>query len=64
MSYSSLSFAIHTFISMPKDTQDSTDSPPYKEAVLALLRMADERMLQDSGNPVYLKLREEINQLR
>ena len=49
---------------MPKDTQDSTDSPPYKEAVLALLRMADERMLQDSGNPVYLKLREEINQLR
>ena len=49
---------------MPEDTQDSSDNPPYKEAALALLRMADDRMLQESGNPAYLKMREEINQLR
>ena len=49
---------------MPEDTQDSSVRPPYKEAMLALLRMADERMLKESGNPVYLKLIKEINQLR
>jgi hypothetical protein len=49
---------------MPEDTQDSSDRPPYKEAMLTLLRMADERMLQESGNPVYLKLINEINRFR
>lgn len=49
---------------MPEDTQDSIDRPSYKEVMLALLRMADERMLEESGNPVYLKLIKEINQLR
>jgi len=49
---------------MSEDTQDSSDRSPYKEAVLALLRMADECMLQESGNPVYLKMKREINQLR
>ena len=49
---------------MPDDTQDTSDSPRYKKAMLTLLRMADERMLQESGNPVYLKLINEINRLR
>ena len=48
---------------MPEDTQES-DSSPYKAAILTLLRMADERMLQDSANPVYLRLKEELDQLR
>ena len=52
-----------SFISMPEDTQE-IDSSPYKAAILALLRMADERMLQDSANPVYLRLKEELDQLR
>jgi hypothetical protein len=46
---------------MPEDTQDSSDRPLYKEAMLALLRMADERMVQESGNLVYFKLINEIN---
>lgn len=45
---------------MLEDTQDS-GSFPYKEAILGLLWMADGRMLHDSGNPVYLKLREELD---
>jgi hypothetical protein len=48
---------------MLEDTQDS-GSFPYKEAILGLLWMADGRMLHDSGNPVYLRLREELDRLR
>jgi hypothetical protein len=47
---------------MSEDTQDN-GTPPYKRAMLALLRMADERMLRESGNPVYLRLKDDSNEL-
>jgi len=34
------------------------------DLVLALLRVANEQALQESGNQVYLKLKAEIQQLR
>jgi hypothetical protein len=45
---------------MSKDTQDG-GMHPYKEEILTLLRMADERMLRESGNPVYLRLKTELD---
>ena len=38
---------------MSQDTQDG-GVHPNREEILALLQMADERMLHESGNPVYL----------
>jgi hypothetical protein len=60
---SSPSFATQSLISMSENTQDS-DMSSYKEAILALLRVADERMLHDSSNPVYLKMKSELEHLR
>ena len=44
---------------MPEDTQ-VTDSSIWKEAMLSLLCTADENMLHESGNPVYLALKGEL----
>jgi hypothetical protein len=43
---------------MPKDTQ------AYKKKVLAIVQTADEHMLQESGNPVYLKMKTELDLFR
>ena len=47
---------------MSKDTQDN-GTPFYKKAMLAPLQMADEHMLRESGNPVYLRLKDDSNEL-
>jgi len=43
---------------MSEDTQDNGMHPNQK-AILALLQMADKDMLHESGNPVYLRLKED-----
>jgi hypothetical protein len=48
---------------MPKDTQTSARST-CDEKILAVLQMADERMLSDSGNPVYLQMKAELELLQ
>ena len=48
---------------MPKDTQDHGKSF-NRAAILAVLRTADESMLRESGNPVYLRLRKELDLIR
>jgi hypothetical protein len=47
---------------MPKDTHHS-GRLIRNAAILSLLQTADEDMLCESDNPVYLKLREEVDQL-
>ncbi len=49
-------------ISMPKDTRDSCNS--LNELVLMILRLADEEMLTKSGNPVFLKMKRELELYR
>jgi hypothetical protein len=48
---------------MPKDTQD-----PLKhlcnEIVITILRLADEDMLRDSGNAMYLRMKRELDELQ
>lgn len=51
------------FISMPDDTQD-TDKSLCNEIVLMIVRLADEDMLNESQNPVYLKMKRELEILR
>lgn len=48
---------------MPDDTQDSGRSN-LDEMILTILRMADERMLHDSGNPVYIRMKTELDRLQ
>ena len=48
---------------MPKDTQDPRKSL-CSEIVLMILRLADEDMLNESGNPVYLKMKRELEMFR
>lgn len=48
---------------MSQDTQDG-GVHPNREEILALLQMADERMLHESGNPVYLRLKKELDLIR
>ena len=48
---------------MLKDTQNH-DRSICNELMLTLLRSADESMLCDSGNQVYLKMKEELDRLR
>ena len=45
----------YSFIPMAEDTQDNSN-----EAILRLLRAADERTLRESGNPVYLRLKADV----
>jgi hypothetical protein len=53
----------HPKFPMPEDTQDDGRSL-CTEAKVTLLRTADERMLHDSGNLVYHRLKAEVNQLQ
>ena len=55
-------FATHSLRTMSKDTQDN-GMPFYYKAILAILRMADDRMLHESGNPVYLRLKDDSKEL-
>jgi hypothetical protein len=48
---------------MSQDTQDG-GMHPNREEILAILRTADERMLHESGNLVYLRLKTELNLIR
>lgn len=48
---------------MPKNFQDDSDSI-FKEAILTVVRMADDRMLQESGNPIYLRMKAELDRLQ
>lgn len=48
---------------MPKDTQDARKYL-CNEMVLTILRLADEDMLSESGNPVYLKMKRELDEIR
>ena len=45
---------------MSQDTQDGWCSTLTKEEILALLQMADERMLHESGNPVLPQIEKEL----
>ena len=58
MSFTSPPLVTHSLISMSEDTQDN-GMHPNRKAILALLRMADEDMLHESSNPVYLRLKED-----
>lgn len=46
---------------MPKDTQDACKSL-CNEILLTIVRLADEDMLRESGNPVYLRMRRELDE--
>ena len=48
---------------MSENTEDNSDSI-RKEAILTIVRTADESRLLESGNPVYLRLKEELNRLQ
>jgi hypothetical protein len=48
---------------MPKDTQDNRKSI-CNEIVLMILRLADEGMLNESGNAVYLRMKRELDEFR
>ena len=49
-----------------EDTQenDIVDMSTYKKPLLSILHMADERMLQESNNLVYLRMKAELDGLR
>jgi hypothetical protein len=49
--------------SMPKDTKDNRKSI-CNEIVLMILRLADEGMLNESGNAVYLRMKRELDEFR
>jgi hypothetical protein len=53
--------ATHSLIPMSEDTHGRTTC---NELVLMLLHGADEKMLLESGNPVFLKLKAELDLLR
>jgi hypothetical protein len=64
-SLSNLSISPHSFISMPKDTRDrSSHKSLCNEIVLTILRLADEDMLRESDNAVYLGLKRELDDIR
>jgi hypothetical protein len=48
---------------MPKDTRDGRKDL-CNEMVLMILRLADEDMLSKSGNPVYLRMKRELDEIR
>ena len=56
-------FSPHIFILMPKDTRDPRNSLCHK-IVLMVLQMADEEMLKESSNAVYLKMKKELDEIR
>jgi hypothetical protein len=48
---------------MPKDTRDPCKYL-NKEIILTILRWADEKMLSESGNAVYIKMKKELDEIR
>jgi hypothetical protein len=55
------SLILSLFVSMPKDTQDA-HKHLGNEIVLTILRLADEDMLRDSGNAIYLRMKRELDE--
>jgi hypothetical protein len=63
LSHRSLDLSPRLFIAMPKDIQDIIKHL-CNEVVLRILQLADEDMLRDSGNAVYLRMKRELDEVR
>jgi hypothetical protein len=52
----------HLFTLMLEDTRDSHKSL-CNEIVLVILQLANKDMLNESGNPIYLRMKTELDEL-
>lgn len=63
LSIRSFTLSPRLFIPMPKDTHDFLKCP-CNEIVLRVLQLADENMLCESGNAIYLRMKRELDEIQ